>query len=229
MNKNWAGIVFGVPLILDGTCMLVTGQGGQYWDFPVPARAGWVFLSVGIIAIGLSISGLRRPARKEPLYSDQEVERTKAALDRMYLQERGTLPKEEPPKEEAPHSKKVAMVCYWLGIVLGVVFIAYGMRVLSTNTRGNYWSSFPPSRAGAGLALLGIFIIAASIRELWLGRKKKPLSSRQKAERAKAALASVPLPKHHSPLTEKTHEEAPEATSKATPKDEAARREDSSR
>ena len=221
MNKNWAGIVFGVPLILDGTCMLVTGQGGQYWDFPVPARAGWVFLSVGIIAIGLSISGLRRPARKEPLYSDQEVERAKAALDRMYLQEHGTLPKKEPPKEEAPHSKKVAMVCYWLGIVLGVVFIAYGMRVLSTNTRGNYWSSFPPSRAGAGLALLGIFIIAASIRELWLGRRKKPLSSRQKAERAKAALASVPLPKHHSPPTEKTPE--------ATPKEKAPRREDSSR
>lgn len=232
MNDNWSSLASGVLVSLIGTLMLVTGQDMWNWDFPVPAWAGWIFVPIGIIVTISSILTLWRGRENKSPYSEQDVERAKAVLARMYLREHGALPKEktpeETPKEEAPRSKGISMI-YCGGIVFGVVLFVYGMRVLRTGNSGSYWNSSLPSRAGAGLAFIGIFTAASAIWELWCDRKKKPQSSKQDAERAKAALPRVPLPKHHSPPTEKTPKEAPKATPEETPKEKAPRQEDSSR
>ena len=98
MSIYWWSLLAGILLVLSGAMKLLTGESGLYWGVAVPAWGGFIFLPVGIIFTVMSIRALRRGEGKAPKYSDEDVTRAKAELDRLYLREHGRPP--EPPKSE---------------------------------------------------------------------------------------------------------------------------------
>ena len=198
-DNYWEGLAGGIAVIAYGI-LIILGDGAHYKGFPVLAWTGWVLIPIGIIITVSFIRALWLSRENKSPYSEQDVERAKATLTRMYMQDHGTSPKEETPKEDAPRYKKTSRSWYWWGIVLGVALFAWGIRIIQTSG-GNYLRPSFLERVSVPFVCVGIFLTAASIRALWLGRKE--------AARAKAALTAVPLPKHRSPLKEKTPGEAP--------------------
>ena len=98
MNMHWWSLLAGILLVSSGALTLFTGKSGHYWDVAVPVWAGSFFLPLGIIIIAMSVRALRRGEGKKIEYSDEDVKRAKAELDRLYLCEHGSPP--ESPKSE---------------------------------------------------------------------------------------------------------------------------------
>lgn len=92
-----AWLLFGILLIISSVLgLLWFPEGSPFRDIYLPHWGDWLLLFIGILISVLSVRGI---LLGHGGFTDEDVRRAKADLDRMYLKEHGSLPEEH-------HSKK---------------------------------------------------------------------------------------------------------------------------
>lgn len=91
-------LIGGVLLVISGSLTLLYGD--RPWRGTIiPAWTAWPEIFLGVIVCALAIRNLRRrkPPKKQPPLTDEEIALAEAELDALYLREHGELP-QKPPK-----------------------------------------------------------------------------------------------------------------------------------
>lgn len=109
MNDLWLPLAVGMCLALGS--VLSIPYGFYYWGFRVPEWGVAILFITGLALIWLSIRGmLRGHGKPRETYTNQEVEKAKENLEKMYMQEHGTTPV---PGGEEKNSRKAAGLEEW--------------------------------------------------------------------------------------------------------------------
>ena len=97
----WIALIIGIIVLFSGLLKLITDVGGEWHGVYIPVWTGWLFVSLGLLVILLSIRSVRTWKEPEPpAFTDEEVRQAREKLDRMYLREHGAPP--QAPENNLP-------------------------------------------------------------------------------------------------------------------------------
>ncbi|MDL2210765.1 hypothetical protein LJC26_08185 [Desulfovibrio sp. OttesenSCG-928-O18] len=195
---SYISLSAGLLLIISGLLTVFTGEGGTFHGFPVPAWTGPPMAALGVFACVLSIRALRQNKGEKTTYTDEDVERAKADLERMCIREHGVLPEVQKDEEKAKFVGTMSeFVC---AVIAGIIFVI--VNFLSILDDGEIYRGFYlPVWIYWGLLLTGVFLIVFGIKGILRKRKEIPpvVDLDEQVERAKADLERMYIREHREP------------------------------